>query len=104
MEELQLFPKNAQISSKVLICHFDDATLQYGLGVLARLRAAGIPAEIYPDQKKLNKQLEYANKKMIPFTLVIGSDEMQSGQLAFKDMEKGEQVKATVDEVIARLR
>ncbi|MCD9014505.1 histidine--tRNA ligase [Parachryseolinea silvisoli] len=104
MEELQLFPKNAQISSKVLICHFDDASLQYGLGVLARLRAAGIPAEIYPDQKKLNKQLEYANKKMIPFTLVIGSDEMQSGQLAFKDMEKGEQVKATVDEVIAKLR
>jgi histidyl-tRNA synthetase len=104
MEELQLFPKNAQVSSKVLICHFDDASMQYGLGVLAKLRAVGIPAEIYPDQKKLPKQLEYANKKMIPFTLVIGSDEIQSGQLALKDMEKGEQVKATVDEVIANLR
>jgi histidyl-tRNA synthetase len=104
MEELQLFPKNAQVSSKVLICHFDDASMQYGLGILAKLRAAGIAAEIYPDQKKLQKQLDYANKKMIPFTVVIGSEEMTSGQLAFKDMEKGEQVKATVDEVIANLR
>ncbi|MBT1685668.1 histidine--tRNA ligase [Dawidia soli] len=104
MEKLQLFPKNTIVSSKVLICHFDDASLQHGLGVLAKLRAAGIASEIYPDQKKINKQLDYANKKMIPFTLVIGSEEMTSGQLAFKDMEKGEQVKATVDEVIARLR
>ena len=78
--------------------------MQYGIGVLAKLRAAGIASEIYPDQKKLDKQLNYANKKMIPFTLVIGSDEMTSGQLAFKDMQKGEQVKATVDEIIAKLR
>lgn len=104
MEELKIFPKDTQASSKVLICHFDEASQRYGLGVLTALRAAGISSEIYLDQSKLKKQLDYANKKMIPFTLVIGSEEMESGLLAFKDMEKGEQEKISVDQIISKLR
>jgi histidyl-tRNA synthetase len=103
MEELKLFPKDAQISSKVLVCHFDEESMRYGLGVVAKLRQAGISSEIYPDQTKIKKQLDYANKKMIPFTLVIGSDEIKTGELAFKDMEKGEQVKLSIDEILKRL-
>ncbi len=104
MEELKIFPKGTQASSKVLICHFDEASQKYGLGVLTSLRMAGISSEIYPDQSKLKKQLDYANRKMIPFTLVIGSEEMESGLLAFKDMEKGEQEKITIDQIISKLR
>jgi histidyl-tRNA synthetase len=104
MEELDVFPKDTQVSSKVLLCHFDDASFRYGLGVLSKLREAGIASEIYPDQAKLKKQLEFANKKMIPFTVVIGSDEMNSGEMAFKDMEKGEQQKLTVDEIVRKLK
>jgi len=104
MEELNVFPKDTQVSSKVLLCHFDEASFRYGLGVLAKLRKAGIASEIYPDQAKLKKQLDFANKKMIPFTIVIGSDEMNSGEMAFKDMEKGEQQKLTVDEIVRKLK
>ncbi len=104
MEELKIFPKDTQASSKVLICHFDEASQHYGLRVLTSLRAAGISSEIYPDQSKLKKQLDYANKKMIPFTIVIGSEEMENGMLAFKDMEKGEQQKISIDQIISRLR
>ncbi|MEO7989490.1 MAG: histidine--tRNA ligase [Chryseolinea sp.] len=104
MEELKIFPKETQASSKVLICHFDEASQNYGLGVLTSLRAAGISSEIYPDQSKLKKQLDYANKKMIPFTIVIGSEEMESGMLAFKDMEKGEQEKTSIDQIISKLK
>jgi histidyl-tRNA synthetase len=104
MEELKLFPKETQLSSKVLVCHFDDASMQYGLGVLTQIRTAGIAAEIYPDQTKIKKQLDYANKKAIPFTLVIGSEEIQSGLLAFKNMESGEQQKISIDDVIASLK
>jgi len=104
MEELKIFPKDTQASSKVLICHFDEASQNYGLRVLTSLRTAGISSEIYPDQSKLKKQLDYANKKMIPFTIVIGSEEIESGQLAFKDMEKGEQEKITIDQIISKLR
>lgn len=104
MEELQIFPKDAQRSSKVLICHFDEASFRFGLGVLSKLRAAGVASEIYPDQSKLKKQLDFANKKLIPFTLVIGSEEMTSGLLAMKDMEKGEQQKLGIEEIIRILK
>lgn len=103
LEELNLFPKEAQVSSKILICHFDDLTMKYGLKVLAAFRKAGIAAELYPDQAKLKKQLDYANKKLIPFTVMIGSDEMNSKQLAFKNMESGEQEKFTVEQIINKL-
>jgi histidyl-tRNA synthetase len=104
MEELKLFPKNAQVSSTVLICHFDDESFHYGLGVLTQLRSAGIASEIYPDQAKLKKQLDFANKKGIPYTIVIGSEEVKSGTLPLKDMEKGEQEKLAVDQIISRLQ
>jgi histidyl-tRNA synthetase len=101
LEALNLFPKGTQISSKVLICHFDQESQHYGIGVLAKLRNAGIASEIYPDIAKLKKQLDYGNKKNIPYTIVIGSDEIASNTLVFKDMEKGEQQKLSVDEIIS---
>jgi histidyl-tRNA synthetase len=103
MEELNLFPQEAQISSKVLICHFDDESKLYGLKVLQSLRSNGIASEIYPDKVKIQKQLEYANKKMIPYTIVIGSDEVKSGMLAFKNMKTGEQEKLAIFEIISLL-
>lgn len=103
LEELQLFPKEAQISSKVLICHFDDASMQFGIKTLTSLRKAGIASEIYPETSKLKKQLDYANKKLIPFTIVIGENEMKSGALAFKNMESGSQENLTVEQIIQKL-
>ncbi len=66
---------------------------RYGLKVLQTLRENGIASEIYPDSVKIQKQLEFANKKMIPYTIVIGSEEVKSGTLAFKNMKTGEQQK-----------
>ncbi len=104
MEELGAFPKDAQVSSKVLICHFDEESMRYGLGIVAQLRTAGIASEIYPDVTKLKKQLDFANKKNIPFTIVIGSDEMKTGLFPLKDMNKGEQDKLTIEQVIEKLK
>jgi histidyl-tRNA synthetase len=102
LEELGVFPKEAQISSKILVCHFDDESMKYGMKALTAFLHAGIACEIYPDQSKLKKQLDYANKKMIPFTVVIGPDEVKSGTLAFKNMESGEQEKLTVEQIIQK--
>ena len=104
MEELRAFPKDAQVSSKVLICHFDEESMRYGLGIVSRLRLSGIATEIYPDVTKLKKQLDFANKKNIPFTIVIGSEEMKTGLLPCKDMNKGEQEKLTIEQVIEKLK
>jgi histidyl-tRNA synthetase len=104
MEELRLFPADAVQSSKILICYFDETSMRYGLGILAKLRAAGIASEIYPDQSKIKKQLDYGNKKMIPYTIVIGSEEVSSGLLAFKNMNTGDQEKLALEQIIQKLR
>jgi histidyl-tRNA synthetase len=103
LEELNLFSKETQVSSKILICHFDEEAMKFGLKVLSAFRKAGIASEIYPDQSKIKKQLDYANKKLIPFTIVIGSDEMQKGMLTFKNMDSGEQEKLTIEQIIQKL-
>ncbi|MCA6393984.1 MAG: histidine--tRNA ligase [Cytophagales bacterium] len=104
MEELKLFPKEAQVSSNVMLAHFDDATLRYSLNVANQLRESGISTEVYPDVTKLKKQLDYANRKEIPFVVVVGTDEMKDGMLTVKDMDKGEQVKLSVEELLFKLR
>jgi histidyl-tRNA synthetase len=104
MEELKLFPKKAQISSRVLVCHLDQPSFEYGLRVLTRLREQGIASEIYPDPSKIKKQLDYANKKQIPFALVIGSEEVSSGRMAFKNLETGEQEKFYLEQIIDQLK
>jgi histidyl-tRNA synthetase len=104
LDELNLFPKSALATTTILICHFDEHCLQYGLGALSQLRANHIAAEIYPETAKLKKQLDYANKKGIPFTLVVGPEEVNSGNLALKNMESGNQENLPLDEIINKLR
>lgn len=101
MEELNLFPEETQRSSQVLVCHLDEECLRYGLGITQKLRAQNIAAEIYPDPSKLKKQLEYADKKKIPFAVVIGSDEMKSGVLAVKNLKTGEQHLRTLEQFLS---
>lgn len=103
MEELSLFPESQQTTTKVMLSNFDKESERYALQVLGKLRKAGIAAEIYPDATKLKKQLNYANAKAIPYALIIGSEEITSGKLMLKDMNAGEQLSLSVDEIIKKL-
>jgi len=103
LEELDLFPAAANQSTQVLICNFDKEGELYGLPLLQQLRRQNINAELYPAGAKIKKQMEYANNKNIPYTVVIGSDEMQSGLLSFKNMTTGEQERLTADEIVKQL-
>jgi len=107
MNELNLFEKlNLSASTtKVLLAHFGEEERRYCIGVASQLRGAGINTEIYPDvTKKIAKQFDYANKKQIPFVIVVGGDEMKTGELALKNMASGEQTKMKVDEIITKLK
>src|SRR6202012_1301054 len=104
MDELNLFPSDTNQTTKVLICCFDAEGEKYALPLLHSLRRNNINAELYPAGAKIKKQLEYANNKKIPYTIVIGSDEMQSGLLSLKDMHSGLQDKLTAEAIIARLK
>jgi histidyl-tRNA synthetase len=103
MEELNLFPQSAEQSTQVLICCFDAQGETYALPLLQNLRNNNINAELYPAGAKIKKQMEYANNKQVPYTILIGSDEMQSGQLTFKDMQNGEQEKLSAQDILSRL-
>lgn len=104
MEELALFPDDQTITTRVMLTNFDPEAARYGLRVLNQLRGAGINTEMYPDSVKLKKQLDYADRKHIPFVVLIGSKEMESGQLTLKNMKTGEQSTATVNEIINKVK
>ncbi len=101
LAELNLFPKEAGISTLVLITNFDAGAERYALPILQQLRQSGIAAEIYPSQAKLKKQLSYADAKNIPFVVLIGEQEMSTGILSLKNMQSGEQQQVTVDELLS---
>ena len=104
MEELNLFPAETNQTTKVLICCFDSEGEKYALPLLHSLRRHNINTELYPAGAKIKKQMEYANNKAIPYTILIGSDEMQSGLLTFKDMASGLQDKLDTAGILERLR
>lgn len=104
LAELQLFPDSVVTGTKVLISNFDGEAEKYALPVLQQLRTAGIAAELYPASAKLKKQMSYADAKNIPFVILIGSDEMQSGELTLKNMQSGEQEKSHLNAIIDRLK
>lgn len=104
MEELNLFPTEAVQSTKALICCFDKDAEAYAWPLLQQLRAQDIKAELYPAGAKIKKQMDYANNKRIAYTILIGSEEIQSGELAFKNMMTGEQQKLTAGQIIEALK
>ena len=104
LDELARFPESPGMSTRVLICHIDAASLRYGLKVLSALRNAGIGAEIYPDEARLKKQLDYANKRSIPHAIVIGPDEIASRLLVFRDMALGSQEKKPLEAILEQLK
>ena len=104
LEELNLFPKSTVQGTKVLISNFDEAAELYALPILQQLRNLGIATELYPAAAKLKKQMSYADGKNIPYVILIGGDEMETGLLTFKVMESGEQEKLTIAAIIEKLK
>ncbi len=104
MEQLDLYPKESSATTQLLFVNFGKMEQAWCLPVLSQLRDAGISCEIYPQAAKMKKQMTYANARKIPFVALVGENEMASGQITLKDMEKGEQANLTVGELINKLK
>lgn len=92
LNQLDLYPKGAVSATQLLFVNFGEAEAGYCLPLLAKVRAAGIAAEIYPDAVKMKKQMSYANAKQIPFVAIVGESEMAEGKVNMKNMTTGEQM------------
>lgn len=104
MDELGLFGEMAYAGTRVLLINFGEETLAAALDALNQLRTAGISAELYPDAAKLKKQFGYADKKNIPYTLMIGKEEVETGIFKLKNMQSGEQQGLSLDEVVETIQ
>ena len=104
LNTLELYPKDTLASTKVLFVNFGEKEGAQSLQYVMKLRANGIPAEIYPDSTKMKKQMSYANDKNVEYVAMVGETEMANGTIALKCMETGEQENLTINEVISKLK
>ena len=80
LNQLDLYPKEAINTTKLLFVNFGEKEADFCLEVLKQVREAGISAEIYPESVKMKKQMSYANAKQIPFVALVGETEMQEAK------------------------
>jgi len=91
IESLQLFPDTVHIGTQVLFFNMGDLESKAAFSLLQGVRGAGIRAEIFHECAKMDKQFKYAEKKKIPYAVIIGSQELEQGTCVLKDLRKGEQ-------------
>ena len=103
LNQLDLYPKESVNTTKVLFINFGEKEADYCLPIIAKVRAAGIRAEIFPDSAKMKKQMSYANAMGIAFVVLAGENEMNEGKVTLKNMETGEQTLVTPEELIEKI-
>jgi histidyl-tRNA synthetase len=91
MEELQLFPSKVEQGTRVLFFNTGLEESKKAYELLAGLRKSGVAAELFHEQAKFDKQFKYAEKKQIPFIIIIGSKELEGKAFMIKDLRSGEQ-------------
>ncbi len=95
LEELQLFPETVAATSKAIFLNLGDKEALYASKAIQKLRQENIKVELYPDNVKVGKQFQYADKRLIPFAIIVGDQEIASNSYALKNLVTGDQV--TVD-------
>ncbi|MBK5272931.1 MAG: histidine--tRNA ligase, partial [Bacteroidia bacterium] len=91
MEELKLFPPDVHTGTQVLFFNLGETESRTAFGLMQQLRGNGIRCELYHEQSKFDKQFKYAEKKNIPYVVIIGEKELKDGTCNIKDLKKGEQ-------------
>ncbi|MFV0591503.1 MAG: histidine--tRNA ligase [Draconibacterium sp.] len=100
LTQLDLFPEESLETTKALFVNFGEKEEAYCLPVLAQLRKAGVNAEIFPENAKMKKQMNYANRKNIPYVILAGDNEIAAKKFTLKNMESGEQQLVSSEELI----
>jgi len=102
MEELKLFPAGVHTGTKLLFFNLGDAESKKAFELLQELRSKGVAAELYHENSKFDKQFKYAEKKQIPFIVIIGTKELESRTCNIKELATGVQETASFDELLKK--
>ncbi|MBA4260005.1 MAG: histidine--tRNA ligase [Chitinophaga sp.] len=103
LEELQLFPEAVQKGTKVLFFNLGIEESKRAFNLMQALRETGIATELYHEQSKFDKQFKYAEKKQVPFVVIIGSTELTEGTCIIKNIVTGEQITILQQELTTQL-
>ncbi|HVI49479.1 MAG TPA: histidine--tRNA ligase [Chitinophaga sp.] len=101
LEELQLFPEAAQQSTRVLFLNLGEASARRAFSYMMQLRAKGIAAELFHENSKMDKQMKYADKRGIPYVVILGESELQENMVSLKNLTNGQQEKIGADALLA---
>jgi histidyl-tRNA synthetase len=104
LTEMDAFPANLSQSARVLFINFGPAEQAASVRVAARLRREGIATLIYPEAAKMKKQMEFANRKQVPFVAFIGESELRDGTVTLKNMADGTQQTLDMEALTEALR
>ncbi|AJR03868.1 histidine--tRNA ligase [Siansivirga zeaxanthinifaciens] len=104
LEELNLFPETVLKNIEVLFINFGNKEALFCLKAIKQLRLQGINAELYPDAAKMKKQMNHANKRNIPFVVLVGEEEINSETYSLKNMITGEQLKVDLNALIDQIK
>lgn len=101
---LNKFPSEAVGGTKVMFTNLGEKEVSYSLPLLKSIRQAGIVAEIYTESAKLRKQFDYADKRAIPYMIIVGEDEMSKGCVNLKNLVTGEQETLFKEQLLESLK
>ena len=101
---LNLFPEELACSTKVFFVNLGKAEEEAAMPIISQLRDNGIATEIYPESAKMKKQMEYANRRGIPYVVIIGSNELERGVATVKNMRSGEQMEVAFNDITSVLQ
>lgn len=100
MEELNLFPADVHIGTQVLFFNLGEAESKAAFSLMQQLRHKAIRSELYHEQSKFDKQFKYAEKKNIPFIVIIGDKELKDGNCTIKNLATSQQETITAEELL----
>lgn len=102
-ESLKLM-RNAEQKSTTKVFIVPIQTFSDSLKITQTFRSNGINTEIDLMGKGISKNLNYANSQCIPYSIIVGSDELESGKFKLKDMALGIELELSLDEIIKKLK
>jgi len=103
LNQLNLYPADSLQTTQLLFVNFGEKETDYLLPLIAKVRAADIRTELYPESAKVKKQMGYADTKKIPFVAIVGETEINEGKVNLKNMLTGEQKLISVDDLIVNI-
>lgn len=103
LNTLDLYPAETSSATTVMFTNFGTAEAAASMKMIKQLRAAGISAEIYPENAKMKKQMGYADALKVPYVAIVGENELAENKMMLKEMATGSQQLLSVEEAIQKL-